>query len=320
MKKIKHKRKVKKKMPFNYLIVGIIGLVIGTILGQSLQSGSQISSAEAQTKAESFINNLLQGRATAKIMNISESNGLYVLSVDIDGSVLNSYMTKDGKLLFPQAFKLEEVSETTTQQTEFDAPDKEKPEVSLFVMSFCPFGIQAQELMKPVVDLLGDKADIKIRFIAQTGDSIDETQSLHGINEAMEDIRQLCIMKDYPDKYWDYLMDVNKNCYPIYSDSEKLDECWKNAANTTGIDTSKVETCVNIEGLDLLKADEQLVSQYSVSGSPTIIINGKIYTGSRTSEDFKNAVCSGFISQPEECSQSLGAVSTASSAPASGCE
>ena len=71
-----------------------------------------------------------------------------------------------------------------------------RPSVELFVMSFCPYGVQAENAMGPVVDLLGSKADIKIRFIATVnGATPDTVRSLHGLSEAKEDLRQLCIMR-----------------------------------------------------------------------------------------------------------------------------
>lgn len=197
-----------------------------------------------------------------------------------------------------------------TPKTMFDAPDKEKPEVNLFVMSFCPYGIQAENYMKPAVDLLGEKIDIKIRFIANIQN--DNVVSLHGANEAMEDRRQLCIMKYYDQKtYWNYLIEIDNNCSSVYSDANALETCWKNAANKFNIDTAKIDACSKgSESIDMLKADEQLAQKYGVSGSPTLIINGEQYSGDRGSEAFKQAICSGFSSKPSECSQTLSESST----------
>ena len=97
----------------------------------------------------------------------------------------------------------------TTSPTPVPEPVKSsRPSVELFVMSFCPFGVQAENAMDPVVDLLGTKADIKVRYIATVnGDTVDSVKSLHGLPEAKEDLRQLCIAKYYPQNLWPYLMD-----------------------------------------------------------------------------------------------------------------
>jgi hypothetical protein len=42
---------------------------------------------------------------------------------------------------------------------------REKPDVDVFVMSYCPFGTQIEKGLLPVWDLLGDKINLNIRFV-----------------------------------------------------------------------------------------------------------------------------------------------------------
>ena len=123
-------------------------------------------------------------------------------------------------------------------------------------MSFCPYGVQAENAMAPVVDLLGTKADIKVRYIASVnGTTVDSVKSLHGLIEAKEDLRQLCIAKYYPQELWPYLADVNAQCYPVYKNTTQIESCQKSVTATLGIDNQKIETCAGgSEGLGLLKA------------------------------------------------------------------
>jgi hypothetical protein len=170
--------------------------------------------------------------------------------------------------------------------------------------------------MKPVVDLLGSKADIQVHFIANVGGTTpDSVQSLHGAVEAQEDLRQVCIMKYYDQKtYWKYMMLIDANCSSKYSDATAYDTCWKDSAKTAGIDTSKIDTCSKgSDGINLLKADEALTTHYGVSGSPTLIINGVVYSGARSPEAYKTAICSAFTTVPTECSQSLSSASATAS-------
>lgn len=64
----------------------------------------------------------------------------------------------------------------------FEPEKTDKPVAQLYVMSFCPYGIQAETTMKPVVDLLGSKVSIEPHFIVSVKD--DTVTSLHGYNEA----------------------------------------------------------------------------------------------------------------------------------------
>lgn len=89
-----------------------------------------------------------------------------------------------------------------------------KPVVELFVMSYCPYGVRAEENIAPLQELFGSKIDLKIRYIINVnGETIDKVNSLHGITEAKEDARQLAIAKLYPNKLWDYLAEFNRVCY-----------------------------------------------------------------------------------------------------------
>ncbi|MFH0832653.1 MAG: thioredoxin domain-containing protein [Candidatus Aenigmatarchaeota archaeon] len=266
-----------------------------------------INAQDAAKKAIDYINANVVSTGSVSLVSVEETNGMYKITTTYQGQQIPVFITKDGTNLFlSQPMDTTKPVETTEPETQ-EIEKKEKAEVNLYVMAFCPYGVQAEEAMKPVADLLKGKADIKVRFIANVGgDTVDSVQSLHGAPEAKEDLRQLCIMKYYPDKYWEYVADINKNGYPVYRDATAFDAAWKNATKKLGINATKIEACAfSKEGLDLLKADEALTNQYGVSGSPTLIINGVKYSGGRDAESFKKAICSGFVTEPTECSTVL---------------
>jgi glutaredoxin len=204
----------------------------------------------------------------------------------------------------------------TTSPTPVPEPVKSaRPSVELFVMSFCPYGVQAENAMEPVVNLLGTKADITVRYIASvSGTTVDSVKSLHGLPEAKEDLRQLCIAKYYPQALWPYLVDVNAQCYPVNKNVTQLASCQKSVTAARGIDNQKIETCAGgSEGLALLKADEAITQNLKVTGSPTLIMNGQRYSGLRTAEAYKQGICARFETPPAECSVNLSAQAVASS-------
>ncbi|MFH0711099.1 MAG: thioredoxin domain-containing protein [Candidatus Aenigmatarchaeota archaeon] len=299
-------------------------LLLGVIFGKiPLIGTSSANSVTVGNKTVDYINkNLIQSGA-ATLVSVQDMGTVFKVTTSYQGQEIPVFVTKDGNLLFisqptDMTKSVETTSTTTTSQ---EMVKSEKPAVELYVMSFCPYGVQAETLMKPVFDLLGSKADIKIRFIANVGGTtVDSVQSLHGISEAKEDLRQICIMKNYNAKtYWSYLQTFNSNCYSSSQNATALEACWKSTATSAGIDTAKIETCAyGSEGLNLLKADEALTTKYGISGSPTILINSVQFSGSRSSEAFKQAICSAFNTPPAECSQTLGSTTT-ESAPAGGC-
>lgn len=298
-----------------------IGVVLGNLISTGASPSISITAEQASEKTVAYINSALQGQAVAKIISINESSGLYSMDIDVGGKKYNSFITRDGRVLFPSGIMIDENPNSgANQNTVIPIPKSDKPKAELFVMSFCPYGVQAETQIKPVVDLLGSKAEIKVRFIAQAGSDINSIQSLHGATEAREDLRQTCIQKNYPEKYWNYLSSFNSGCYPVYRNETALDSCWKSSAASAGINATKTESCVNTDALALIKADGQAVSAYGVSGSPTLIINGAAYGGARSSEDFKNAICSAFSNPPAECSQNVGTASQpVDEAPHEGC-
>lgn len=304
-------------------IVLAIAFLVALFTRPSVGNVSSVGANECATKIIAYLNdNLVQPGTSAALATVKEKSGVYEIVTLYQGRNISVYSSPDCQILFLSALNTSEKLPTAREETETQGePVKsDKPVVELYVMSFCPYGVQAENLMKPVVDLLGSVADIKVRFIANVGgNTVESVNSLHGIEEAKEDLRQLCIMKYYPSKYWSYLMDINTNCYPIYRDSAKMDSCWKNASSKLGIDTSKIETCAyGSEGLALLSADETLTDQYGISGSPTLLINGQRYSGSRSSEAFKQAICNAFNTPPSQCSQNVSS-SAASTTPSGSC-
>jgi len=62
----------------------------------------------AQSSIDYINTNLLQGQGNATLGTVSREGGLIKFQVSISGQTFDSYVTKDGKLFFPQAFKLKE--------------------------------------------------------------------------------------------------------------------------------------------------------------------------------------------------------------------
>lgn len=52
-----------------------------------------------------------------------------------------------------------------TSKNIFAAEKVDKPQLDFYVMSFCPYGDQMEDILRPVFDLLGDKVDIRPRYI-----------------------------------------------------------------------------------------------------------------------------------------------------------
>ncbi len=304
------------------LPVIVVVILLGVAAGLYYINGNTISKDKANKIAIDFINtNLLQGQATATTKEITSQSGVYKIKIDVQGQEYFTYITKDGKILFPQGAEITPAEEDNTQVTK-DIPKKEKSQAMLFVMSFCPYGNQAEDAMAPVVDLLGDKADIKLHYVIYSNynggganyclDKENKYCSMHGIQELNQGVRELCVQKYQSDKLWDFVLQINNAC-----SSGNVDSCWEPIAKTIGIDVAKIKTCQKDEAINLLQEEVALNEKYEVQGSPMLLINEKEFNGARSAEGYKAGICAGFEDEPTECSQSLS--STTSTADGS-CE
>lgn len=276
---------------------------------------------------------------------------------------------------------------SNTASVTFAASKSSKPELKFFVMSFCPYGNQMEDTLRPVFDLMGSKVDMVPHYIFEkvtdlanycTTRSGDPTQcaqyvqsgyfkdaaeckqvindnltqckdeksyikigntmyaSLHGRQEATQDVRELCAWNMATDKkqWWDFIGNVNKNCT-----AQNADTCWTDQANAAGLDTNKITECFNTQAGDLIEKEIALTNQYKVQGSPSVFVNdvafppetaytqdgkGTLAIGDkvatqdqfRTPNVLKAALCASFTKQPNECKTALPDLTGA--APAAG--
>jgi hypothetical protein len=303
-------------------IMGILVIIILILAANTLDSPTGktavVSPAVCSDKVIAYVNtNLVSAGETATLINVTNNNDIYRIWSRYQGRDLSIYATRDCTLLFTTAFNM---NAAAASQAPTQPPKKsERPVADLYVMGVCPYGTQAETAMRPVVDLLGTKADISVRYITTVnGNTVDTVDSLHGPAEAKEDLRQLCIMRSYPAKYWNYLAGFNEQCYPVWQNASLLDTCRKNVTTSLGIDLSAIDTCAtSADSIALLRQDEVAAESNGATASPTLLINGVTYNGARTPEGYKQAICNSFDTAPAECNTTL---SSASAATTGGCQ
>ncbi len=124
-------------------ITGItIVLLILSVFSQGFQfseeehvpTTGELSLQEASQHVLNYVNtNLLQPPFVAQVDSSAETAGLYKVTLDVAGQMVDSYTTKDGKLFFPQGI---DTTLDTTTPVELDTPEVpaepvDVPEVSL---------------------------------------------------------------------------------------------------------------------------------------------------------------------------------------------
>lgn len=296
----------------------IIILILGSFFGGFPGTGNVVSTQSAGNNVVNFLIKSLQVQG-ATLTSITEdpASGVYIVNFNYNGNKTAALqVTKDGRyidlggqlvnMITYASYLSSKSSDSTGTQTA--VPKTDKPKVELFLMSFCPYGNEAEKTMQSVYNLLKDKVDWKIHFIVNVdGGTVD---SLHGAKEVTEDEREACVIKNYDVGTWfTFANYVNNNCG---SDGS----CWQDAAKTANVDVNKINSCVTSSGLDLMKADETASKAAGASGSPTLRINGvqsnSVYQYG-DSEAYKGTICSAFNTSPSECSQKLTSTSTTAS-------
>ena len=186
-----------------------------------------------------------------------------------------------------------------------------KPQIDFFVMSYCPYGNQAEEGIEPVYQLLKGKADFNPKYVIYSNyggggpnyciDN-DNLCSMHGIQELNQNVREACVGKHMGmDEWFEFALAMNDKCT-----SQNADTCWEPVAEDLGLDVETIKKCEEEEAVALMSADKELGDKLKVSGSPTVFIDGESYSGARTPEAYKQALCAAFDEPPEECDAVLG--------------
>ena len=286
------------------VIIGVVSLVVMFSTGNK---NNTISIDEAKAKTIEYINsNLMQGEQKATVKEVTEDNGLYKMIVALpDGQEIDSYVTKDGKKLFPQVMDMGENEVEDQPTTSATAKTKkDKPEIELFVMSHCPYGTQVEKGILPALDALGDTVDFKLKFV---------DYAMHGKKEIDQQLTQYCIQKNEPQKLHDYL-----DCF--LEDETKTDSC----LTKVKVNQTQLQSCVAVTDEEFkvseLYADKSTWSggkypqfnvykadndKYGVQGSPTLVINGSKIESGRDSNSLLKTICSAFNNPPDECDKKL---------------
>jgi hypothetical protein len=305
-------------------------------------TGETASISQVRSKFIQFMDKyyVLQGEEGLKtvINNVSTESNMYAVNYsimrvtdEIGGG--KAFVSLDGKYLIPNALDFDktllelesmitEQEQTPAQGTTTTIPKSDKPVVLLFTMSYCPYGNQAEDGIWPAVKLLNNSITFEPHYVIYNSnfgyqgsqyclDNESKYCSMHGIQELNQDVRELCVFKYSPEKFWDFVNAANTQC--TY---QNVDTCWKGVAGNIGLNVTAVESCYSGEATTLLANEVLLNDQYEARGSPYVIINGQSYSGGRTPEAFKQAICGAFNTPPAECGNTL---STTGAAASGGC-
>ncbi|MBU0460332.1 MAG: thioredoxin domain-containing protein [Nanoarchaeota archaeon] len=242
---------------------------------------AELSLSEAEEQALTYVNtNLLQPPFTAELESSEDVGSMYKITLSVAGQEIDSYLTKDGELFFPQGFdtseSLDDLTAPTTETTRLDVSTdddavKGNPDATVTIVEFsefqCPFCAKFFQETYPLI--IKNYVDTgKVNYVFRDF-PLDFHQNAQKAAEAAE-----CAGEQ--DKYYemhDYLF-TNQD----YLEVENL----KGYAKDLGLDTTEFNDCLDSgEMEDEVKADLAEGKTYGVSGTPAFFINGKMISGAQ---------------------------------------
>ena len=278
-------------------------IIVLLVAGSSGITGKVVSGEKA---GQAILDFALDQGLDAEVLSVEKQGSFYEVILSIEGNELPVYVTKDGKYFTSSLIplELEEEPEPNGGSTTTDVPKSDKPVVDLFIMSHCPYGTQAEKGIIPAVELLGENIDFNLRFVYY---------AMHpSAGEVEEQLRQYCIQKEQESKLLDYLKcflqagDSNSCLTEAKIDKTKLNSCFTSADKQFEITKNKDDTSLWLNGrYPLFNIDKELNEQYSIGGSPTLVINGVQVSSARDPASYLNAICNAFEVAPSECSVQL---------------
>lgn len=292
----------------NWIPLAFIGVLAVLFVAIRLINGPTADLNNMKTKVlPDIIKKVVNNPSTKiEILSTKESNGLIEFELSVNGQKYTSYISKDGKLLFTSAIKVDDIlkaqganASTAKPATAAELKKSDKPSLTAFVVSNCPYGLQMQRAFKVAMAELPDLGSyLTVKYIGSVNG--DKLSSMHGDQEAEENLRQICIREEQKDKYWPYV-----SCYMQAGNN---DSC----LGTAGVDTTQLNSCVSdkTRGIAYAQKDFAEATKFNVQGSPTLLANSaqtvsEYDFGGRNPNAIKDIVCALGTTKPSFCSQSL---------------
>ncbi len=273
------------------LILGVLFIISLFTHGFSGKTSEvkAINKQQVANDAIEYINKyLMGGGGTATLKDVTEQDNLYVVKLDIGGREYDSYVTKDGKYLFPQGIDITqevEVTETpeqpsTQEPIEVSVDDdafKGDANAPVTIVEFsdfqCPFCARFYTDTLPLIEKeYIETGKVKLVF---RDFPLGFHQNAQKASEAAECAKE-------QGKFWEMHDTIFDNQNAISVDD------LKQYAADLGLDTEKFNDCLDTGKYEQeVKKDMEEGQSYGVTGTPAFFINGRLVSGAQPFANFK---------------------------------
>ena len=287
-----------KKRKFNISVWMISTIVIALLLiisvfthGFGIKSITGATSFDIENQVKDYIEkNLVNPETKVVVSDLQEENGIYKVSIEVSGQKFDSYVSQDGKLLFPTVIDMtKEIlplqQEVSPQQKIVDvsADDdavKGAKNALVTIIEFsdydCPFcGRHFRETLPQIIKEYVDTGKVKLVFR-------DFPLSFH---ENAQKAAEAAECAGEQEKYWE-MHDK------LFENQDALDvSSLKTYSQQIGLNTREFNKCLDSgEMADEIKKDISDGESAGVSGTPAFFINGRFLSGAQPFSAFKQII------------------------------
>jgi len=98
------------------ILLIILIIVVGSVFFfKTVRKPKEITEKEASEKVLKYLNEKFLLEPIASLTKVSQESGLYRVDVDVKGNKMNTYITKDGKIFFPEGIETEKEEVSISQ-------------------------------------------------------------------------------------------------------------------------------------------------------------------------------------------------------------
>jgi len=287
-----HSDKIKINI-WQILTIAFAIILIVSIFTQGFTSFSRISEKKAEEIVVTFVNDNIPG-ASSSIVSAEKTSGVYKLRLSVNGQEGDSYLTTDGKLLFPTALPLDQPLNTQGQDAN-PQPSAPSGPVDVAIGNGAVLGNQDAKIT--IIEFSDFQCPYCEKFYSETFPQLKK--------EYIDTGKAKLIFRNFPlsfhenampsalaaecakeqGKFWEYHDKLFENQQAL--DSSSL----KKYALDLKLEINKFNDCLdNKKYQSEIQQDIQDGQSAGVTGTPSFFINGIPLEGAQPFSAFKQVI------------------------------
>jgi len=295
-----HHKKDTIKINLFHIIAGVLLIaLLASILTSGFRfssSSSQLSEKAAGEKTALFINQNVPG-ASASVVATEKVSGVYKITLSVNGQEGDSYLSQDGKLLFPAALPLDQPLNLPNTLDSAQPGQPSLPQQPIGVSAASGAVIGNANAAVTIIEFSDFQCPFCEKFFTETYPQLKKEYIDTGkaklvyrhfplsIHENAESAALAAECSKEQNKFWEY---HDK----LFQNQQSLDiASLKKYATDLKLETKQFNDCLdNKKYQSIVQQDLQDGAAVGVSGTPTFFVNGIPMVGAQPFSSFKQVI------------------------------